>query len=72
MLVSVWMPGKDGGKPIRQECISKIQILYVDFRCCIYIFFLKMQQKKWQNKAHIYIRQYVQIRFFLNSDLKQV
>ena len=31
-----------------------------------------MLQEKWQNKAHLYIRQYVQIEFFENLDLKQV
>ena len=32
----------------------------------------KISQEKWQNKAHIYIRQYVQIGFFSNGDLKKV
>ena len=35
-------------------------------------FFKKMLQEKWQNKAHIYIRQYVHIDFFENIDMKQV
>ena len=35
-------------------------------------FFEKMLQEKWQNKAHIYIRQYVHIEIFENIDMKQV
>ena len=31
-----------------------------------------MLQEKWQNKAHIYIRQYVNIENFENIDIKQV
>ena len=31
-----------------------------------------MLQEKWQNKAHIYIRQYVHIEIFENIDMKQV
>ena len=31
-----------------------------------------MLHKKWWNKAHIYIRQYVQTEIFENTDLKQV
>ena len=37
-----------------------------------YPFLEKKLQEKWQNKAHIYIRQYVKIEIFENSDLKQV